>query len=184
MKVSQNANDYLEKGIDTAGIASQLDYVLDLYDVAGDGVFTNIGSTQTERNLATSSTLLKELLNRTEIGKKTLDSYLKNLVGFQNNIDSLASDSILIELPSDSVSLVNLISEITLVTKEMRPADTLLKKAIQKVQLLQTRVNFVIIKLEEGIEQIEIYRENLSASLSDRETVNLWEPPAFRRPLA
>ena len=104
-------------------------------------------------------------------------------MGFQNNIDSLASDSILIELPSDSVSLMNLISEITLVTKEMRPADTLLKKAIQKVQLLQTRVNFVIIKLEEGIEQIENYREHLAASLSDREMVNLWEPVAFRRPL-
>jgi potassium efflux system protein len=182
LKVSQKANDYLEKGIDTAGIASQLDYVLRLYDVAGDGIFTNKGTTQTERNLATSSTILKELLNKTEISKQTLGSYLKNLVGFQNNIDSLASDSILIELPSDSVSLTNLISKINLVTKEMRPADTLIKKAIQKVQLLQTRVNFVIVKLEDGIEEIESYREELSASLSDRETVNLWEPAAFRRP--
>src|SRR4030095_8146803 len=111
LKVSQKANDYLEKGIDTAGIASRLDYVLRLYDVAGDGVFINIGTTQTDRNLATSSTLLKELLKQTEIGKHALDSYLKNLVGFQNNIDSLASDSILIELPSDSVSLINLISK-------------------------------------------------------------------------
>ncbi|HZI52626.1 MAG TPA: mechanosensitive ion channel domain-containing protein [Chitinophagaceae bacterium] len=182
MKVSENANDYLEKGIDTAGIASQLDYVLALYDVAGDGVFTNVGSTQSDRNLATSSTLLKELLNRTEIVKNTLDSYLKNLVSFQNNIDSLASDSILIELPSDSVSLMNLISEITLVTKEMRPADTALKMAIQKVQLLQTRANFAIIQLQEGIEQIGMYRENLSDSMLRREMVNIWEPPAFRRP--
>jgi hypothetical protein len=182
LKVSQKANDYLEKGIDTAGIASQLDYVLRLYDVAGDGIFTNKGSTQTERNLATSSSIFKELLSRTEIGKRSLESYLKNLVGFQNNIDSMASDSILIELPSDSISLVNLISKITLVTKEMRPADTLIKKAIQKVQLLQTRVNFVIIKLEDGIEQIEQFREDLAASLSDRETVNLWQPVAFRRP--
>ena len=43
MKVSQKANDYLEKGIDTAGIASELDYELRLYDVAGDGIFTNKG---------------------------------------------------------------------------------------------------------------------------------------------
>src|SRR5205809_916467 len=182
LKVSQKANDYLEKGIDTAGIASQLDYVLRLYDVAGDGIFTNKGTTQTERNLATTSSLLRELLNRAEISKHSLESYLKSLVGFQNNIDSLASDSILIELPSDSVSLLNLISKISLVTKEMRPADTLLKKAIQKVQLLQTRVNFVTVKLEDGIEQIEKYREYLGASLSDKETVNLWEPVAFRRP--
>ena len=183
LRVSQKANDYLEKGIDTAGIASQLDYILRLYDVAGDGIFTNKGTTQTERNLATTSSLLKELLNRAKISKNTLESYLKNLVGFQTNIDSLASDSILIELPSDSVSLINLISKITLVTKEMRPADTLLKKAIQKVQLLQTRVNFVTVKLEDGIEQIEKYREQLGASLSDKETVYLWEPVAFRRPL-
>jgi len=183
LRVSQKANDYLEKGIDTAGIASQLGYVLRLYDVAGDGIFTNKGTTQTDRNLATSSTLLKELLNRTELEKRTLDSYIKNLVGFQNNIDSLASDSILIELPSDSVSLMNLISKVALVTKEMKPADTLIKKAIQKVQLLQTTVNFVIIKLEDGIEQIERYREDLSASLSDRETVSLWEPVAFKRPI-
>jgi len=183
LRVSQKANDYLENGIDTAGIASQLDYILRLYDVAGDGIFTNKGTTQTERNLATTSSLLKELLNRARISKNSLESYLKNLVGFQTNIDSLASDSILIELPSDSISLINLISKITLVTKEMRPADTLLKKAIQKVQLLQTRVNFATVKLEEGIEQIEKYREDLGASLSDKETVNLWEPVAFRRPI-
>jgi small-conductance mechanosensitive channel len=183
LEVSQKANDYLESGIDTAGIASQLDYILRLYDVGGDGVFTNKGTTQTERNLATTSSLLRELLNRAEISKHSLESYHKNLVGFQNNIDSLASDSILIELPSDSISLINLISKISVVTKEMRPADTLLKKAIQKVQLLQTRVNFVTVKLEDGIEQIEKYREDLAASLSDKETVNLWEPVAFRRPM-
>ena len=182
LKVSQKANDYLEKGIDTAGIASQVDYVLRIYDVAVDGVFTNKGSTQTERNLATSSKLLSELQNKIEIGEQTLENYLKNMVGLRNNIDSLASDSILIELPSDSVSLMNLISKITLVTNEMRPADSLLKLAIQKVQLLQTRVNLVIVKLEDGIEQMEKYREELAASLSDRETVNLWEPAPFRRP--
>ncbi len=182
MKVSQKANDYLEKGIDTAGIASQMDYVLRLYDVAGDGIFTNKGSTQTDRNLATSTTLLKRLLNITEIGQQTLYSYVRNMVGFRSQIDSLASDSILLALPSDSVSLVNLISKVNRVTKEMRPADSLLKKAIQKVQLLQTRVNFVTTKLEDGIEQIQNYREDLSSSLSDRETVNLWQPVAFSRP--
>src|SRR6187455_3075445 len=183
LEVSQKANDYLESGIDTAGIASQLDYILRLFDVAGDGIFTNKGTTQTERNLATTASLLRELLNRAEISKHSLESYLKNLVGFQNNIDSLASDSVLIELPSDSISLINLISKVGLVTKEMRPADTLLKKAIQKVQLLQTRVNFVTVKLEDGIEQIEKYRAELGASLSDKETVNLWEPVAFKRPM-
>ena len=183
LKVSQKANDYLKKGIDTAGISTQLDYVVRLYDVAGDGIFTNKGTTQTERNLASSSTLLRELLNRTETGKQALDSYLKDLVGFQNDIDSLASDSILIELPSDSVSLMNLISKITLVTKEMRPADTLIKKSIQNVRRLQTRANVVTVMLEDGIEQIEKYRGDLSSSLPDRETVNLWEPVAFRRPI-
>jgi potassium efflux system protein len=182
MKVSQKANDYLEKGIDTASIGSQMDYVLRLYDVAGDGIFTNKGTTQTDRNLATSSTLLRRLLNIAEIGQQTLYSYLKNMVGFRSQIDSLASDSILLALPSDSVSLVNLISKVKRVTKEMRPADSLLKKAIQKVQLLQTRVNFVITKLEDGIAQMQNYREDLSSSLSNRETVNLWKPATFSRP--
>jgi potassium-dependent mechanosensitive channel len=182
LKVSEKANDYLETGIDTAGIASQLDHVLRLYYVAGDGIFRNKGTTQTERNLATSSTLSNELLSQAEISKRTLQSYLKNLVGFQNNIDSLASDSILVELPSDSLSLISLISKITLVVKEMRPADTLLKKAIQRVQVLQTRANFVIVKLEDGIKQIEQYRQELSDSLAYRETVYLWQPVAFKRP--
>lgn len=184
LKVSQKANDFLETGIDTAGIAAQLDYILHLYDVAGDGIFTNKGTTQTERNLSTTTSLLKELLNRARISKQALDSYLKNLMGFQNNIDSLASDSILIDLPSDSVSLINLMSKIKLVIKEMRPADSLLNKASQKVKQLQTRVNFVTTKLEDGIEQIEKYREDLAASLTDRETVSLWEPIAFKRPLS
>jgi len=182
LKVAQRANDYLEKGIDTAGIASQLNYVLRLYDVAGDGVFTNKGSSQTERNLAVSAKLLGELLSITKTGRSTLEYHLKKMVGFRNKIDSLASDSILVELPSDSVSFVHLISKIRLVVKEMRPADSLLKKAIQKVQLLQTRVNVGISKLEDGIEQMESYREDLAASLSDREMVNMWDPPPYRRP--
>lgn len=184
LKESQKANEYLEDGLDTAGIASQLNYILALYDVAVDGIFINKGTSQTDRNLGTSYTLLKELLNRTHVGKRVLDSYLKSLVGFQNNIDLLASDSIMMELPSDSVSLANLISKVNLVTKEMRPADTLIKKAIQKVQQLQTRVNLVTIKLEDGIEKIEKYREDLASNLSKRETVNLWGPVAFRRPFA
>jgi small-conductance mechanosensitive channel len=184
MAVSQKANDYLEKGVDTAGIASELNYELRLYDVAGDGIFTNKGSTQTDRNLATSFTLLRKLLNRTETAKQSLDSYLKSMVGFRNQIDSLASDSILVELPSDSISLIHLISKIIRVTNEMRPADSLLKMAIQKIQLLQTRANFVIIKLEDGIEQIVSFRNNLSSSLSDRELVNLWQPVAFSRPFS
>src|SRR4030095_4197594 len=144
LKVSQKANDYLEKGLDTAGIASQLDYVLRIYDVAADGVFTNKGTTQTERNLATSSKLLQELLNKVETGKQSLDSYRKNLVGFQNRIDSLASDSILIDLPSYAILFVHMIKKIKVKKKKRTPADSLLKKASQKVQLLQTRVNFVI----------------------------------------
>ena len=184
LEVSQKANYYLEKGIDTAGIASQLDYVLRIYDVAGDGVFTHRGSTQTERNLATSSKLLQELLNKTGTEKRKLDSYFNHLVDFQNEIDSLASDSTLVELPSDSVSLANLLSKIRLVVNEMRPADSLIQKAIQKVQLLQTRVNFVIIKLEDGIGEMENYRKDLGTSLTDRETANLWEPIVFRRPFS
>src|SRR4030095_1909405 len=78
----------------------------------------------------------------------------------------------------------SLISKITVITTEMRPADSLIKKAIQKVQLLQTRVNFVIIKLEEGIEQMENYRKDLATSLTDRETTNLWGEVAFRRPFS
>ena len=36
--------------------------------------------------------------------------------------------------------------------------------------------------MEDGIEQIDNYRDALSSSLSDRETVNLWQPVAFSRP--
>ncbi len=102
-------NDYLETGIDTAGIASQLDHVLRFFHLDGDGIFTNKTTTQTERNLATSSTLLSELLSQAEILKRTLQSYLKNLIGYQNNIDPLASDSILVEFHSDSLSFKRLI---------------------------------------------------------------------------
>src|SRR5687768_12123372 len=34
LRVSEKANNYLETGIDTAGIASQLDYALRIYNVA------------------------------------------------------------------------------------------------------------------------------------------------------
>jgi hypothetical protein len=183
LDISQKANDYLESGIDTAGIASQLDYILRLFDVAGDGVFTNKGTTQTERNLATTSSLLRSCLTGQKFQNIHWNPIIKTWWVFRTILTHSQATVFSLNCLRILFSLINLISKISVVTKEMRPADTLLKKAIQKVQLLQTRVNFVTVKLEDGIEQIEKYREDLAASLSDKETVNLWEPVAFRRPM-
>src|SRR5215472_5992351 len=48
------AKNYLSNALDTAGLGTELDEIENWYNVSRDGVFTNTGTTQTNRNLETS----------------------------------------------------------------------------------------------------------------------------------
>src|SRR3954447_21405335 len=83
------AKSYLENGLDTTGLSTELDKIEGWYDITSDGVFVKTGTIQTHRNLETSFKILRELLTRTLARKSSLDNYYIHLSGFKNKIDSL-----------------------------------------------------------------------------------------------
>jgi hypothetical protein len=71
-KITEEAESYVETGIDSTGIKAELEEIERWYSIVSDGIFTNAGTSQTHRNLATSTSLVRELLNRATIRKTRL----------------------------------------------------------------------------------------------------------------
>src|SRR5690349_23345193 len=83
------AQTYIENGLDTMGLSTELTRIKYWYDISSDGVFTNTGTIQTHRNLETSYKIMRELLTRMTRRKSSLDAYYRTLSGLRNTIDSL-----------------------------------------------------------------------------------------------
>ena len=140
-KVSEAAELYVDTGIDSTGIRKELEDIKNWYAIVGDGIFTNRGTAQTHRNLATSTSILRELLNRTTIRKGQVDRYRRSLVGFRDAIDSLASDTSLYKFSSDSAVLISYIDRLAILASEVGPTDSILKRAIASIEGLQMDVS-------------------------------------------
>jgi len=52
-KLLLEAQNYLENGLDTTGLTTELNKIKNWYDITSDGVFTNTGTMQTHGNLET-----------------------------------------------------------------------------------------------------------------------------------
>ena len=181
-KVTEAAELYVETGIDSTGIRKEFEEIKNRYAIVGDGIFTNRGTAQTHRNLATSTSILRELLNRTAIRKVQVDRYRRDLVGFRDVIDSLASDTSLYQFSSDSTVLIGYIDRLSILASEVSPTDSILKRAIANIEGLQKDVSRLENLLKTGLEEIENYRQQLSVKTFQREFSNLWEPSGYRRP--
>ena len=163
------AESYLENGLDTTGLSTELNKIEHWYDITIDGVFINTGTVQSRQNLETSYKLMRELLIRTLARKSSLDNYYKNLVGFKNKIDSLYKDSVLYKFSSDSVVLMNYVKKLIVVSQEIKPNDSALKKTLTTVSDLQPTLNQLVNKLNMRIEQIAIFQKQLSGKTFNRE---------------
>ena len=62
IKISQRAKAFLKNGIDTVNIKQSLKQFEDWNNIVKEGVFVNLGTFQTQRNLSVSSKLNKELV--------------------------------------------------------------------------------------------------------------------------
>jgi potassium-dependent mechanosensitive channel len=161
-KTTLKAKAYLKTSIDTFAINTELEKVKSGFNIAGDGVFTNTGTVQTYRNLTTTSKILVELLNKTTIRKNQIDRYEKDLVNFRFKIDSLNSDTILYDFPSDSIALLQYLQKIVVIAQAIAPTDSALKKAVTDIRGLQTRVDLLVNRLNSSLEEVDIFQKDLS----------------------
>lgn len=180
-RLTLEAQHYLESGLDTTGLNTELNKIQYWYEITSDGVFTRSGTLHTHRNLETSYKIMRELRIRILARKASLDEYYKNLVGYRNTIDSLYHQSVLYKLSSDSAVLRRYVEKLTVVSQEIKPIDSAFKQTLTSISELQPVVNMLVNHINAGIEQIEIFQRNLSAKTFNRETNNLNEPVKFVR---
>jgi potassium-dependent mechanosensitive channel len=184
VKTSLQAKNYLKAGIDSFAINTALNELKNDYEIISDGVFVNKGTGQTNRNLAISSQLLRELIYKTELEKNKLDKYYKDVVRFRFTIDSLSSDSALYDFPDDSAAIENYRKKIIVSANTLLASDSLIKKNLVNVQLLQTKVNLELNQYISRLEEIEHYRKELSDHTFKRDFPNLGDSISFERPIS
>ena len=175
------AQTYIENGLDTMGLSTELTRIKYWYDISSDGVFTNTGTIQTHRNLETSYKIMRELLTRMTRRKSSLDAYYRTLSGLRNTIDSLYKEEILYKFSSDSTVLMRYAARLTVVLQEIKPIDSSLKKTLIKVSDLQPTVNRMVNRLSSSIVQIRAFQTDLSYKQFRRETNNLGGPVKYVR---
>ncbi|HEV8505902.1 MAG TPA: mechanosensitive ion channel protein, partial [Chitinophagaceae bacterium] len=180
-KLLLEAQNYLENGLDTAGLTTELNKIKKWYDITSDGVFSNTGTMQTHANLETSYKIMRELLTRMEERKSSLDEYYKTLVGLRNTIDSLYKEDILYKFSSDSAVLMRYAERLTVVLQEIRPIDSSLKKTLISVSDMQPTVNRMVNRLSASIDQIGAFQKDISSKQFHRETSNLGGPVKYVR---
>ncbi|WP_158618157.1 mechanosensitive ion channel family protein [Chitinophaga lutea] len=179
----EQAKIYLKKSAGNAGLAAEIEETAASLAIVKDGVFTNKGSNQTQRNLTVSAAILAELYQSALHRQQALNRYTSDLIGFKDRIDSLSVDSALYFFPGDSAALVKYVQKLAVVVREVRPIDSSLKLATANAQNLQLRLDPLVFEIRSALEDIEIYRQDLSGKTFRREFSNIWGPVAFSRPL-
>lgn len=180
--VFHRTHEYLKSGMDTAALNKELTIAEQQTEFAGEGIFTNVGTIQTSRNLATTSVMLTEIGSRTAQQERKIDKYLVDLEEFRTTIDSLASDSFFLYIPVDTLELRQQVGQLRQIGIEIRNTDSTLNANLRAMRKLKTRSTIISGDIASRLDEIETYRAQLSQNSLSQETAYIWENPRFSRP--
>ena len=183
LSLSQVIKLYMKNSLDTMDIENDLEKTRQSLTLAKDGIVTNKGTIQTQRNLYVTAMILSELLTRTSNDKVALDKYTANLIMYKDKMDSLTSDSSLYKFPSDSLAILKYVQRLDVVNKEIRPVDSSLRTGVLIAQELQLRMDLMVFELRSLSEDIELYRSKVSAGVLNRELPGIFAPAGSNRPI-
>ncbi len=183
-KITLQAGEFVSTSIDTATIWKEYKNIDSLFNLAGDGIFTKVGTIQSQRDLTISYRIISVLLDKSKQRKEEVDKYGKQLASYKFRLDSLTADSVLYELPADSATFSAYLNTLFLTVAEIAPADSAIQRSIENVQGLQVQLTLQVGKLSDALEKIDADRAAISTNTFKREFVNIWTPvPGTRRPL-
>lgn len=179
----QKAGLFLKQSVDTTHTVKDLKNSKASFEIVADGVFRNQGTHHTQRNLFVSDAILEEISITLENHRSQLDTYYQKLSGYRYRIDSLSSDSIIYQFPSDSADVVNYFRTMVSILREVTPLDSSITTAVRSIRHLLQEVDMFLYEVHTARNEIEAINSNLSANLGNREFPNLWEKPKHKRPL-
>jgi len=179
----EETKNFLRKGFNYSRIRREISQLIQWKELSIEGVITHKDSIQTVRNLATTYTLLNELLNRTNGKLNQILTYQKSLGLFQYRLDSLAMDSALYQVPDDSVSMVNYFQKLQFLIRDLKPVNKELKAALDSMQNIEIQVNKFKFDLESVISGTEALRARLFEQFNTNELENLGQTRINDRPV-
>ncbi len=177
------AETYQKSTINSDVIINLINSTREHLSVVNEGVFINKTPVPSQRNLAVSAGILTELLTRTELQQDVIGIYARNLVNFRVRIDSLASDSSLLIIPSDPGLVKKYLQKIDVIEKEFEPVDSNLTISINAVQDLQNELDLLVFSIRSSLQEIERKRNDITTHALNREFPNLYSSSPMGVPL-
>jgi potassium efflux system protein len=179
----ESTHEYLQRGIDSTGLEREINNIIKWYKIAADGVFVNKGTEQTSRNLTITHIILTEAAKRLDTRSEKINGYLDELNQHKKKLDSLLSDSILLNIPKDSAAFADFFEKAVHAGSEINKIYRNLKNTINTVQELNVRCQVVHNTLRMRLDEVEQYRKSLTRNALKREFGNIWGPVGFVRPI-
>jgi len=181
LKVSQRAKAFLKNGIDTVNIQMNLKQIDHWNNIVKNGVFVNLGTFQTQRNLTVSSKLNKELIFKIDQEDTQLDEYLEELVAIRKQMDSLKSDSSLYNFPKDTAGLVQYSERLKAIATVLRPIENNLQKAIVSLEKIKNKLliqkNQLLLEYDDiQVQRKQLFKKSLQKEYTDNTTLNAQMP--------
>jgi len=137
-----------------------------------EGIYEIRGDLQTERNLTVSAAIFKEILDELVIQKKKVDEFASEFRQAQYRIDSISAEKDLYLFSSDSLQIRQYAYSLIEIGKEIKPSQDSLNFYSGKLDSLQTSLNEIVFDVNTQIENLELIRKELNASIFQKDIPN------------
>jgi potassium-dependent mechanosensitive channel len=147
----QTVKNFLKKGFEYKKVMELIDNVRKWKEIAIDGVITNKDHIQTNRNLSATFILLKDMVSRIETWELSINKYHNTLSIYQHKLDSLAKDSILYQVPKDTILINDYYKKLLSLKAKLDPVNVSIKASLDSIQKIELKVTSLKTSLESDI---------------------------------
>ncbi len=159
----------MNKNIDYSKIKGQIQDFKGLIPTILKGINENNTELQTERNLTVSAAIFSEMRDELIEKKEDVDLFASKIRRSLYVIDSISAEKDLYLFSSDSLETRQYAFLLMEIAKEMKPVDDSLGRFSGLIDSLQTSLNELVFDLNTQIENLEMTRKNLNASIFQHE---------------
>lgn len=165
----QEARKYLGSGFDSVRIEKELLLINNQREIVEKGVFDSDDLLESDRNLAVSRAILRELFDKANTFKEKIQDRSQELFRLSYKIDSLSGIEEIYKFSSDSVQAAAYATKFVLVAKEIEPTFNDLHYTLNSLDKLQSKTDEVLITLQASILEIERRRGELNQKILSKE---------------
>ncbi|RXM39415.1 hypothetical protein BOQ62_11775 [Chryseobacterium sp. CH21] len=161
----QEGSLVLKKGIDYKNFSAELKSAEYIKQLALDGVITNPTKFQSIRNVTLTTTILNEILSKTNKNLKKIDKDQKELTNSQAKIDSLIISEVLYLMPSDPKIQKLYNQRLDEMASDVDKINARFKTALDSINKLQIDSRKFEYQLQNNILEVDRLRSKIQQDL-------------------